>query len=75
MPQLEILTILFVFPVPNRDVLQGVSAYFEALVRRIAAPFLKTLEIDSFKQITFSVPHLLQSMNMTESFRSNSAEF
>jgi hypothetical protein len=75
MPQLEILTIFFVFPVPDLDVFQGVSAYLEALVRRITAPRLKTLEIDFFKQITFSVPRLLQIMNMTESFRFNSAEF
>ena len=75
MPQLEILTIFFVFPVPNHDVFQDVSAYLEALLRRITAPRLKTLEIDFFKQITFSVPRLLQLMNMTESFRFNSAEF
>jgi len=74
MPQLEILTIFFVFPLPNHDVFQGVSAYLEALVRRITAPRLKTLKIDFkfFKQITFSVP---QFMNMTEIFRFNSAEF
>ena len=75
MPKLEILTIFFVFPVPNRDVFQGVSAYLEAFVRRITAPRLKTLEIDFFKQITFSVPRLLQFMNMTESSRFNSARF
>jgi len=71
-PRLEILTIFFVFPVPSHDVFQGVSAYLEALVRRITAP---RLEIDFFKQITFSVPRLLQFMNMTESFKFNSAEF
>jgi hypothetical protein len=75
MHQLEILTIFFVFPVTNRDVFQGVSAYLEALVPRITAPRLKTLEIDFFKQITFSVPRLLQFMNMAESFRFNSAKF
>ena len=75
MPQLEVLTIFFVFTVPNRDVLHGVSAYLEALVRRTTAPRLKTVEIDFFKQITFSVPCLLEIMNMTESFRFNIAEF
>ena len=75
MPELEILTIFFVFPVPIRDVVfQGVSAYLEALFRRITAPRLKTLEIDFFKQITFSVPRLLQFINI-ESFRFNSTEF
>jgi hypothetical protein len=74
MPQLEILTIFFVFRLPNRNVFQGVGAYLEALVRRITAPRLKTLEIDFFKQITFSL-RLLQHMNVTENFRFNSAEF
>lgn len=75
MPQLENLTIFFVFPVPNRDVFQSVGAYLEALVRQITAPRLKTLEIDFLKQITFSVPRLLQIMDMTENVRFNSAEF
>jgi hypothetical protein len=74
MPELEILTIFFVFPVPIRDVFQGVSAYLKALFRRITAPRLQTLEIDFFKQITFSVPRLLQFINI-KNFRFNSAKF
>jgi hypothetical protein len=74
-PQLEILTIYFVFPVPNRDMFQGVGTYLEALVRRITAPRLMTLKIEFFKQVMFSVPCFLQFTNTTKSFRFNNAEF
>ena len=48
---------------------QGVSAYLETAVRRITTPRLEKLRILLFKQLTFSVPHLLQFMNRTENLR------
>ena len=51
---------------------QGVSAYMEAVVRRITAPRLKNLVIQFFKQLTFSVPCLLQFMNTSENLRFDS---
>ena len=45
---------------------RGVSAYLEAVVCRITAPRLRTLQIRLFNQLTFSVPHLAQFMNATE---------
>jgi hypothetical protein len=54
---------------------RGVSAYLEALVRRITAPRLERLEIFFFNQLTFSIPRLLQFMNTTENLRFDSAKF
>jgi hypothetical protein len=54
---------------------QGVSAYMEAVVGRITTPRLEKLSIQFFKQLTFSVPRLLQFMNTTENLRFDSAEF
>ena len=56
-------------------VFRGVSAYVEAVVRRITTPRLEKLGLHLFKQLTFSVPHLLQLMNMTEIPNFDSAEF
>jgi hypothetical protein len=53
---------------------QGVSAYLEAVVCRITTPRLEYLEIQLFKQLTFSVPRLLQFINATENLRFDSAE-
>ena len=53
---------------------RGVSAYLEAFVCRITTPRLETLHIRLFKQLTFSVPRLLQFMNTTETLRFNKAE-
>ena len=97
LPQLETLMVVFLFPVPNRDVerqlmhtpitthitlpnlrwfgFQGISAYLETLVRRITAPRLERLIILFFKQLTFSVPRLLQFINTTENIRFDSAKF
>ena len=91
MPQLEMLLIAFLFPVPNHDVMRqlmhtritthatlpnlrlfefrGVSAYMEAVIRRITTPRLEKLYIQFFNQLTFSVPCLLQFMNTTENIR------
>ena len=97
MPQLEMLVIAFIFPVPNHDVkrqlmdtritthatlpnlrqfeFQGVSAYLEAVIRRITTPRLLNFFIQLFNQLTFSVPCLLQSMNSTENIRFDSVGF
>ena len=87
MPQLESLAIVFIFPVPNRDVerqltlpslrlfwFHGVSAYLEAVVCRIMAPCLEKLQIGLFNQLTFSVPHLVQFiMDTSEDLRFDNA--
>jgi len=52
---------------------EGVSAYLEAIVCRVTAPRLKSMQIEFFKQLTFSVPHLVKFMNTTEILRFNSA--
>ncbi|KAI0275825.1 hypothetical protein BGY98DRAFT_755076 [Russula aff. rugulosa BPL654] len=52
---------------------RGVSAYLEAVVCRITTPRLETLQIQLFKQLTFSVPRLLQFMNTTENLRFDNA--
>ncbi|KAF8498670.1 hypothetical protein F5888DRAFT_1690907 [Russula emetica] len=97
MPQLEMLRIAFLHPVPNREVerqlihtpittqvtlpnlrqflFRGVTAYLEALVRRITAPSLEKLEILFFEHLTFSVPLLLQFMHTTENLRFSRGNF
>jgi Ring finger domain len=52
---------------------QGVSAYMEAVIRRITTPRLEKLRIQFFNQLTFSVPCHLQFMNTTENIRFNRA--
>jgi hypothetical protein len=54
---------------------RGVSTYLEALIRRITAPRLDTLEIAFYNQLMFYVPHLLQFMNTTGNLRFDRAEF
>ncbi len=53
---------------------KGASAYLEAVVCRITAPRLARLNIELFKQLTFSVPCLLQFMNSTDNLRFDSAK-
>ena len=55
-------------------VFRGVSAYLEAVVCRITTPRLETLSIQLFKQLTFSVPLLVQFMNTTANLRFDNAE-
>jgi hypothetical protein len=62
------------FPNLRLFVFRGVNAYLEALVRRISAPRLEKLGIQFSKQLTFSVPRLLQFMNTTENLRFDSAD-
>ena len=38
----------------------GISAYLEALLPHVTAPFLNTLTVQFFNQLSFSLPHLLQ---------------
>src|SRR6266436_4153756 len=53
---------------------EGVSTYLEAIVCRIVViPRLERLQFDFFKQLTFSIPRLVQFMNTTEYSSSNSA--
>jgi hypothetical protein len=52
---------------------RGVSAYLEAVVCRITTPRLESLRIRLFKQLTFSVPRLLQFMNTTDNLRFDDA--
>jgi hypothetical protein len=54
---------------------QAVSAYSEAVLSRITAPRLEIFQICYHKQLTFSVPQLVQFMGRTENFRFDRAEF
>jgi hypothetical protein len=62
------------FPNLRSFLFRGVSAYLEAVVRRISAPRLEKLGIQFFEQLTFSVPRLLHFMNTTENLRFDSAK-
>jgi hypothetical protein len=54
---------------------RGVSAYMDAALRRITTPRLEKLGFRFFKQLTFSVPSLLQFMDTTENLRFGSVKF
>ena len=54
--------------------LHGICAYLEEVVRQITAPRLEKLQIELFKQLTFSIPRLLQFMNTIENLRFDSVE-
>jgi hypothetical protein len=54
---------------------QAVSAYSEAVLSRITASHLENFQICYFKQLTFSVPELLQFMGRTENLRFDRAKF
>ena len=56
-------------------VLKAVSAYSEAVLSRITAPRLEEFQISYFKQLTFSVPQLLQFMGRIENLRFDRAVF
>jgi hypothetical protein len=51
------------------------SAYSEAVLSQITASRLENFEIFYLKQLTFSVPQLLQFMGRTENLRLDRAEF
>jgi hypothetical protein len=54
---------------------RAVSAYSEAALSRITTPRLETFQIWYPKQLTFSVPRLLQFMGRIEHLRFDRAEF
>jgi hypothetical protein len=54
---------------------RAVSAYSEAVLSRITAPRLEIFQICYPKQLTFSVPELLQFMGRTDNLRFDRAEF
>jgi hypothetical protein len=54
---------------------QAVSAYSEAVLSRITASHLEDIQICYPKQLTFSVPELLQFMGRTENLRFDRAKF
>jgi hypothetical protein len=53
---------------------RGASAYLEAILCRITTPRLENLRIRLFKQLTFSVPRLMQFTNTTENLRFDNAQ-
>ena len=53
---------------------RGVSAYLEAVVRWVTTPRLEKLHIQVPEELTFSVPHLVQFINATQSLRFDGAE-
>jgi hypothetical protein len=56
-------------------VFKAVSVYSEAVLSRITASRLEDFQICYFKQLTFSVPQLLQFMARTDNIRFDSAKF
>jgi hypothetical protein len=54
---------------------QAVSAYSEAVLSRVTAPRLEDFQICYLKQLTFSVPELVQFMGRTENLRFDHAKF
>ena len=46
----------------------GVSAYLEALLPHVTAPLLERFRVHFFKQLSFSIPRLLQFMVAMENF-------
>jgi hypothetical protein len=53
---------------------RGASAYLEAVVRRLTAPRLESLNFRAFNQLTFSVPFLPQFINAAENLMFDNAE-
>ncbi|KAI9442017.1 hypothetical protein F5148DRAFT_811492 [Russula earlei] len=54
----------------------GANAYLEALLSHITTPLLEKLQIFFYvRELTFSVPHLLQFLSATRDLRLRSAEF
>jgi hypothetical protein len=59
----------------HRFTFKGVSNCLEALLHRITTPRLEKFEVTFFNQLTFFVPHLLQSINPTANLSFDSARF
>ena len=62
-------------PVLRFFAFKSASVYSEAVLSRITAPRLENFEIWYYKQLTFSVPQLLQFVGRTENLRFDRAEF
>jgi hypothetical protein len=53
---------------------RGSSTYLEGILARIIAPFLSTLNVEFFNELTFNLSRLLQFVRMTDEFRFRSVE-
>ena len=75
--QLASTPIMIHVTLPNLRVFsfEAVSAYSEAVLNRITAPRLEDFQICYPKQLTFSVPQLLQFMGRSENLRFYRARF
>ena len=69
------ITTQITLPNLHQFLFRGVTAYLEALVRRMTAPSLERLGIFFFEQLTFSVPLLLQFMHTTGNLRFSRGKF
>ena len=48
---------------------KGTSAYLEALLAHVTVPLLEKLQVYFFNQLSYSIPHLQQSMRAAENLR------
>jgi hypothetical protein len=69
------ITMHITLPNLRRFEFRGVSAYMEAVLRRITTPRLERLDVLFFNQLTVSVPHLVQFIKTTENLKFGSAKF
>jgi F-box-like len=60
---------MITLPNLHRFVFNGVSAYLEALIARISAPSLNVVHVYIFNQLSFTLPRLLQFMQIPENLR------
>ena len=76
-PTISRLSGLTLWSLPNLRflVLQGGSAYLEAVLRRINTPCLEKLDIWFFKQLTFSVPCLQRFIQTATNLMFDTAKF
>lgn len=93
--RLEVLTVHFRVPIPNRDVVRslqgasttrvvlprlrmfayrGGSAYLEGILARLEVPELRTMNVEFFNQLSFSLPSLLQFACTAHALTFRSAE-
>jgi hypothetical protein len=69
------ITTQVTLPNLHQCLFRGVTAYLEALVRRMTTPSLEKLEILFFEHLTYSVPLLLQFMHTAENLRFSRGKF
>jgi GATA zinc finger len=53
---------------------RGSSAYLEGILARLSAPYLQTLHVEFFNQLTFSLPSLLQFSNAMSILKLNATQ-